>query len=134
MRLTESIHFLRGNLLFMWCMLSSVRLFATPWTVAHPGSSGPWDFLGRIIKWQPTPVFLPGESHGWRSMVGYSPWGRKESDTSFTHTKPDFPCALGFPCGPAGKESTCNVGDLGLIPGWGRSSREGKATHSSILA
>ena len=30
--------------------------------------------------WQPTPVFLPGESHGWRSLVGYSPWGRKESD------------------------------------------------------
>ena len=27
-------------------------------------------------KWQPTPVFLPGESHGWRSLVGYSPWGR----------------------------------------------------------
>ena len=33
-------------------------------------------------KWQPTPVFLPGESHGWRSMVGYSPWGRKELDTT----------------------------------------------------
>ena len=31
-------------------------------------------------KWQPTPVFLPGKSHGWKSMVGYSPWGRKESD------------------------------------------------------
>ena len=31
-------------------------------------------------KWQPTPVFLPGESHGRRSLVGYSPWGRKESD------------------------------------------------------
>ena len=31
-------------------------------------------------KWQPTPVLLPGKSHGWRSLVGYSPWGRKESD------------------------------------------------------
>ena len=31
-------------------------------------------------KWQPTPVFLPGESHGQRSLVGYSPQGRKESD------------------------------------------------------
>ena len=31
-------------------------------------------------KWQPTPVFLPGKSHGWRSLVGYSPWGHKESD------------------------------------------------------
>ena len=31
-------------------------------------------------KWQPSPVFLPGESHGQRSPVGYGPWGRKESD------------------------------------------------------
>ena len=33
-------------------------------------------------KWQPTPVLLPGKSHGWWSLVGYSPWGRKESDTT----------------------------------------------------
>ena len=33
-------------------------------------------------KWQPTPVFLPGESHGQRSLVVYSPWGSKESDTT----------------------------------------------------
>ena len=32
--------------------------------------------------WQPTPVFLPGESHGQRSLVGCSPWGRTESDTT----------------------------------------------------
>ena len=32
--------------------------------------------------WQPTPVFLPGESHGQRSLVGYSPWGCKESNTT----------------------------------------------------
>ena len=31
-------------------------------------------------KWKPTPVFLPGESHGQRSLVGYSPRGRKESN------------------------------------------------------
>ena len=39
-------------------------------------------------KWQPTPVFLPGESHGQRSLVGYSPRGRKESDKTerLTHT------------------------------------------------
>ena len=34
------------------------------------------------IQWQPTPVFLPGKSHGRRSLVGYSPWGHKESDTT----------------------------------------------------
>ena len=33
-------------------------------------------------KWQPTPVLLPGKFHGWRSLVGYSPWGQKESDTT----------------------------------------------------
>ena len=32
--------------------------------------------------WQPTPVFLPGESHGQRSLAGYSPWGRKELNTT----------------------------------------------------
>ena len=31
-------------------------------------------------KWQPTPLFLPGEFHGRRSLVGYSPWGCKELD------------------------------------------------------
>ena len=33
-------------------------------------------------KWQPTPVLLPGESRGWRSLVGCSPWGRYEWDTT----------------------------------------------------
>ena len=31
-------------------------------------------------QWQPTPVLLPGKSHGWRSLVGCSPWGQEESD------------------------------------------------------
>ena len=38
--------------------------------------------------WQPTPVFLPGESHGQRSLVGYSPWDRKESNTTEQITLP----------------------------------------------
>ena len=40
-------------------------------------------FLDRIPwrrKWQSTPALLPGKSHGQRSLVGYSPWGHKESD------------------------------------------------------
>ena len=43
----------------------------------------PW--VGKIpwsSKWQPTPVFLPGKSYGQKSLVGYSPWGHKESDTT----------------------------------------------------
>ena len=44
----------------------------------------PW--VGKILwrrKWQPTPVFLPWEFHGQRSLAGYSPWGHKESDTTW---------------------------------------------------
>ena len=44
-------------------------------------------------KWQPTPVFLSGKSHGQRSLVGYSPWCRKESDPT-EHT-----------CTPAGENA-----------------------------
>ena len=33
-------------------------------------------------RWYPTPVLLPGKSHGRRSLVGCSPWGRKDSDMS----------------------------------------------------
>ena len=40
-----------------------------------------WEDTWRRAQ-QPTPVFLPGESHGLRSLVGYSPQGRKESDTT----------------------------------------------------
>ena len=38
-------------------------------------------------KWQPTPVFLLGKFHGQRSLVGYSPWGHKESDMTDTLTQ-----------------------------------------------
>ena len=47
---------------------------------------GRWGFnswVGKISwrrKWEPAPVFLPEKSHGPRSLVGYSPWDRKESD------------------------------------------------------
>ena len=41
--------------------------------------------LGRR-QWHPTPVLLPGKSHGWRSLVGCSPWGRKVSNmTQWLH-------------------------------------------------
>ena len=61
------------------------RLQSVVWqsqTRLRPGFD-PW--LGKIPwrrKQQPTPALLPGKSHGWRSLVGYSPWGRKESDTA----------------------------------------------------
>ena len=62
----------------------------------------PW--VGKIPwrrKWQPTPVFLPGESHGQRSLEGYSPRGCKESDTTeglhfhfLSDTKAPGPCTF----------------------------------------
>ena len=38
--------------------------------------------LKRRRQWHPTLVLLPGKSHGWRSLVGCSPWGHEESDTT----------------------------------------------------
>ena len=54
---SSSFSFLRPSLSFLWC------------------------FYWRR-RWHPTPVLLPGKSHGWRSLVGCSPWGCKESDTT----------------------------------------------------
>ena len=52
----------------------------------RPGFN-PW--VGKIPwrrKWKTTPVLLPGKFHGWRSLVGYSPWDRKESDMTSDFT------------------------------------------------
>ena len=44
-------------------------------------------------QWHPTPVLLPGKSHGWRSLVGCSPWGLEESDTTeLLHFHFSLPC------------------------------------------
>ena len=58
-------------------MAQMVKHLPTMWEtqVQSLGQEVPWR-----RKWQPTPVFLPGKSHGRRSPVGYSPWGHKESD------------------------------------------------------
>ena len=46
------------------------------------GQENPWRRV-----WQPTPVFLPGEFHGERSLVGYNLWGHKTSDTAFNFSE-----------------------------------------------
>ena len=59
-----------------WSDLAAVAAAAGWWI-------DPW--VGKIPwrrKWKPTSVFLPGKSHGQRSLVGYSPWGHKELDTT----------------------------------------------------
>ena len=54
---------------------------ASVYNAGDPGSSPGWEDPWRR-KWQSTPVVLPGKSHGQRRLVGYSLWGRKESDTT----------------------------------------------------
>ena len=44
------------------------------------------NYKNNFWKWQSTPVLLPGKSHGQRNLVGYSPWGHKESDTTESDT------------------------------------------------
>ena len=59
-----------------------------PWTASFPPRM--WRVISLTFasswperrQWQPTPVLLPGKSHGQRSLVGCSPWGCKESDTT----------------------------------------------------
>ena len=88
--------------------------------------------VGKIIwrrKWQPTPVLLPGKSHGQRSMVGHSPWGCKESDTTerlhFALTSLVAQTVKRLPA----------VWDTQVRPlGWEDPVEKEMATHSSILA
>ena len=64
--------------IYLWASLLAQGLKHLPLT-QRPGFD---PCVGKIPwrrKWQPTPVFLPGESHGGRSLLGYSPWGHKES-------------------------------------------------------
>jgi len=66
----------------MWTCLGE-RLSSKE-SACHAGDAELDLWIGKIPwrrVWQPTPVFLPGESYGLRSLVGYSPWGCKESDT-----------------------------------------------------
>ena len=67
----------------LWCWR---RDWTAPWTARRSNLSivkeiNPEYSLEWRRQWQPTPVLLPGKSHGWRSLVGYSLWGREESDT-----------------------------------------------------
>ena len=54
-------------------------------SACNAGDLGSNPRIGKIPwrrEWLPTPVFLPGEFHGQRSLAGYNPWGLKESDTT----------------------------------------------------
>ena len=116
---------------------SSTLAWKIPW-MEEPGrlqSTGSWrvghdwatslslfTFMHWRRKWQPTPVFLPGESQGRGSLVGCHLWGRTESDTTERLSSSNSSWCL------SSKESACNAGDtedVGLTPGSGRSSGGG---------
>ena len=81
----------RIDVLELWCWRRILRVL---WTARKSNQSilkeiSPEYSLQRRRQWHPTPVLLPGKSHGWRSLVGCSPWGCEESDTTeqlFTHS------------------------------------------------
>ena len=64
------------------------RMIQSPWLsfLSHTANSRWLSIYRWRRQWHPTPVLLPRKFHGWRSLVGYSPWGRKESDTT-EHTE-----------------------------------------------
>ena len=68
---------LQGNSL--WQVDSHRAFNCRPWVGREPLLTY---FASFLRQRHPTPVLLPGKSHGWRSLVGCSPWGREESDTT----------------------------------------------------
>ena len=123
----------------MLSCFSCVQLFATPWTVAPPGSSV-HEFSGQEY-WGGLPFLPPGDlpDPGTEPKFLMSP---ALADGAVTTSPPGKPLLMllpryfshwfllsllgpGFPAGSDGKASACNMGDPGLIPGSGRSSGEG---------
>ena len=98
-------------------MAQTVKDLPAMWET--PGQSLSWKIPWRS-EWKPTLVFLPGKSHRQRSLVGYRPWGCKESDTTerLTLSLPQY--KRGFPGGSVVKNLPANAGDTDSIPGSGR--------------
>ena len=105
----------------MLSCFSRAQLFVTLWTVARQASL-PMGF-SRQEYWSGLPFPSPGDL----PHPGIKPRSPTSALAGGFFT-------TGFPGGSAGKESTCNEGDLGSIPGLVRSQEEGMATHSSVLA
>ena len=88
-----SYHFYKLNLAFKLCLTYARYVLAksvpTPTSILSRSLvTKLWFYLKAAIhparrrRWQPTPVLLPGKSHGQRSLVGCNPWGHEESNTT----------------------------------------------------
>ena len=103
--------------------------------VKHPPAvheTGVWSLSGKIPwrrEWLPTPVFLPGKSQGQRSLLGYSPWGHKESDMTERLTLSFFIHTI-----HTGLQVLCTVPCTDTIPIPFFFFKEGQHTHQSILS
>ena len=76
---TERLNWTELNVMHASLVAQMVKRLSAMWEtrVRSLGQEDPWR-----RKWQPNPVLLPGKFYGQRILVGYSPWGRKESDTT----------------------------------------------------
>ena len=80
---TTGYYFLFGSISSFFLELFLHSSPVACWAPTNLGRS-PFSVISFCLwrrKWQPTPTFLPRKSHGQRSLVGYSPWSHKESDT-----------------------------------------------------
>ena len=109
-----------GNLLQYSCL--EIPMDRGAWKAAVHGVAEGWtqqsDFAFTFMhwrrKWQPTPVFLPGESQGWGSLVGCHLWGHTESDTT------EVIAVYAFSCDTVEKNPPATAGDVSSIPGLGK--------------
>ena len=93
-----TVHMMNNYLeIIVFCQRSQIPFWTKVdilWVASHEFVTFKWDLLkwDKLLngsqhsmwrrQWHPTPVLLPGKSHGQRSLVGCSPWGRKESYTT----------------------------------------------------
>ena len=83
----------------------------------RPGFN-PWvRKIPRRKKWQPTPAFLSGKSHGQRNLVGYNPYNHKELDTT-EHSWMNHSYYLSLAFGSVVKIPPASARDMSLIPEW----------------
>ena len=77
----SSVHGILQARIQEWAAMPSSRGSSQPRKRTSVPFASP-TLAGQRRQWHPTPVHLPGKSYGWRSLVGCSPWGRTESDTT----------------------------------------------------